>query len=109
MDFNEYQKKAFSTAQYPDKGNNVYYPVLGLCGESGEVAEKIKKVMRDHGGKFSNDKKIELGKELGDVLWYIGALATELGLDMGDIAQNNIDKLFSRKDRGKIKGSGDNR
>jgi len=109
MDFTEYQKKASSTAQYPDKGNNVYYPVLGLCGESGEVAEKIKKVMRDHGGEFSDNKKMELGKELGDVLWYIAALATELGLDMGDIAEKNIEKLFSRKDRGKIKGSGDNR
>jgi len=109
MDFTEYQKKASSTAQYPDKGNNVYYPVLGLCGESGEVAEKIKKVMRDHGGEFSDNKKMELGKELGDVLWYIAALATELGLDMGDIGEKNIEKLFSRKDRGKIKGSGDNR
>ncbi len=109
MDFNQYQKNAFSTARYPDKGKNIFYPVLGLCGESGEVAEKVKKVIRDNNGQVSENTKLELAKELGDVLWYIAALATELELDMNEIAEKNIEKLFSRRDRGKIKGSGDNR
>jgi len=109
MDFNQYQKNAFITARYPDKGKNIFYPVLGLCGESGEVAEKVKKVIRDNNGQVSENTKLELAKELGDVLWYIAALATELELDMNEIAEKNIEKLFSRKDRGKIKGSGDNR
>lgn len=108
-DFSRYQADARQTATYPDIGSNAYYPVLGLCGEAGEVAEKVKKVMRDDAGHFSKTKRHEIAKELGDVLWYCAALASELDLDLGEIAQLNLDKLSSRKARGKIGGSGDNR
>jgi len=109
MEFKDYQNKASQTAIYPNRGNNIYYPCLGLAGESGEVCEKIKKVMRDSDGKVSPETKELLKKELGDILWYISALADELGLDLDEIAQHNIDKLFSRKDRDKLHGSGDER
>lgn len=108
-EFRSYQREAGRTAAYPNIGKNATYPVLGLCGEAGEVAEKVKKVMRDDGGEFSAAKRQEIAKELGDVLWYCAALATELDLDLGDIAQTNLDKLASRQARGKIGGSGDNR
>lgn len=109
MEFNEYQKEARKTASYPDKDNNFIYPTLGLVGEAGEVAEKIKKVIRDDGGIISDQKKEEIKKELSDVLWYLSNLAYELNIDLNDIAQTNLDKLFSRLERGKIQGSGDNR
>ena len=109
MKFSEYQEKSRVTALYPDKDNNFIYPTLGLVGESGEIAEKIKKVLRDDNGQLSEEKKVEVAKELGDVLWYIAQLATELKLDLDEIAQGNIDKLYSRLDRGVIGGSGDNR
>jgi len=109
MTFEEYQKKSRETAVYPNKDNNFVYPVLGLVGESGEVAEKIKKVFRDDGGIITEQKKEDIKKELGDVLWYIAQVATELHLSLEDIASNNIEKLFSRKERGQLHGSGDNR
>jgi len=109
MNFEEYQKKSRKTAIYPDKGNNFVYPVLGLVGESGEVAEKIKKVIRDHNGVFNEKQKQEIKKELGDVLWYITQIATELGLSLDEIAVFNIKKLESRKKRNKLHGNGDNR
>ena len=102
MTFDEYQEFARSTAIYPEDCK-VTYPALGLCGEAGEVAEKVKKNIRD--GKFLDG----VGLELGDVLWYISALADDLGVTLEEIAQANVDKLQSRKDRGKIGGSGDNR
>lgn len=107
MEFSDYQNKASTTAIYPNRGNNIYYPCLGLAGESGEVCEKIKKVMRDSEGKVSPETKELLKKELGDILWYVSALADELGLNLNDIAEHNIEKLFSRKDRGKLQGNGD--
>ncbi len=107
--FSDYQNKARTTAFYPDLGNNLYYPTLGLCGESGEVAEKIKKIMRDNEGAVSDQHKAEILKELGDVLWYLSNLASELDLDLADVAEQNIRKLFSRKQRGRLKGNGDNR
>ena len=76
MDFNEYQKQAWKTAIYPNKGNNIFYPALGLGGECGEVLEKIKKIMRDNEGEISEKKKEELMKELGDGFCYLAALAT---------------------------------
>ena len=106
--FKEYQEKASTTMVY-GVGNKVIYPTLGLCGEAGEVAEKIKKVIRDNNGEFTEEKKQEIKKELGDVCWYIAAIATDLGLDLEDIAQGNIDKLFKRKDKNKLHGSGDDR
>ena len=109
MNFEEYQKESRKTAEYPDKDNNYIYPVLGLTGEAGEVAEKIKKVIRNDKGIMSEDKKIEIAKELGDVLWYIAQLATELGLKLEDVAKGNIEKLRSRQERGVIASEGDNR
>ena len=82
---------------------------MGLCGESGEVAEKIKKIMRDKDGVIGSGETEEIKKELGDVLWYLSTIAYELGVTLNDIAETNIKKLSSRKERGKIKGNGDNR
>ncbi len=110
MNFSDYQKKSRETAMYRDKDNNYIYPTLGLVGESGEDAEKIKKVYRgDNGGVMTEQVKQELAKELGDVLWYLTQLATELGLSLDEIAEKNLDKLYSRKDRGVLSGDGDNR
>ncbi len=109
MNFKEYQEKSRKTAKYPDAGKNYIYPTLGLAGEAGEVAEKIKKVIRDKGGQVNQETQDEIRKELGDVLWYVSQLATELGLSMDDIAEGNIKKLYDRMDRGVLGGSGDNR
>ncbi len=109
MTFEEYQKKSKTTAIYPNQGNNFTYTVLGLVGEAGEVAEKLKKIIRDDGGNITDDKREEIKKELGDVLWYLAQASTELGLSLDDIASANIEKLFSRKSRGVLSGSGDNR
>ncbi len=109
MTFKEYQEKSRQTAIYPGKGTNFIYPTLGLVGEAGEVAEKIKKTMRDDNGILTDEKKEELKKELGDVLWYLSQLSTEIGASLEDIAKMNIEKLFSRKERGVLSGSGDNR
>ncbi len=109
MDFKEYQDLSKKTAVYKDDNDKFYYLLLGLCGESGEVAEKGKKIIRDMGKNLTEEKKKELEKELGDVLWYISQLATELGLNLDDLAKNNLDKLFSRNSRGALHGDGDNR
>ena len=109
MDFDEYQKQSRETAIYPKLGKNFVYPVLGLVGESGEVAEKIKKILRDKNGKIGTQEKTEIGKELGDVLWYLAQVATELGLSLEEVAQVNLAKLASRQERGELRGSGDNR
>ena len=109
MDFNEYQKAARSTAIYPNIGNNITYPTLGLCGESGEVAEKVKKIIRDDGGVVTEEKKELLKKELGDATWYISNIASELGITFNEIAELNIAKLKDRQNRNVLKGSGDNR
>ena len=109
MDLNAYQAKARSTAIYPDLGNNLVYPVPGLLGEAGEVAEKVKKMVRDDGGELSDDRREAIRKELGDVLWYVSQVAAELDSNLDDIADMNIRKLEDRFNRGKIKGSGDDR
>jgi NTP pyrophosphatase (non-canonical NTP hydrolase) len=109
MEFSEYQKKSRETAIYPNQGDNFVYPTLGLVGESGEVAEKIKKIIRDNDGKMSEEKREELKKELGDVLWYLAQLSTELSLNFDEIADFNLKKLASRKERDVIHGNGDNR
>ena len=109
MNFQDYQKLSRQTAVYPQAGNNIVYPVLGLNGEAGEVAEKVKKVIRDKKGHFAKEDKKAISKELGDVLWYIAQIATELDLDLNEIAKNNLQKLISRKKRGVLHGSGDNR
>ena len=109
MNFTEYQNLALSTAIYPKKYKTIY-PALGLCGEAGEVAEKIKKSIRDSFGPgLERPFKEDLTKELGDVLWYVAALASDLNISLDDVALNNIQKLASRKKRNMIGGSGDNR
>lgn len=109
MTFEEYQAHAKETAIYPNVGNNFVYPTLGLAGETGEVAEKIKKVLRDKKGVLNEATIAELSKELGDVLWYVAALASELSISLDKIAGDNVAKLKSRKDRGQLHGGGDNR
>ena len=108
MTFNEFQEKALSTVNYGSE-NKIIYPALGLCGESGEVAEKIKKTIRDKGGKFTTEISLEIAKELGDVLWYITSLGNDLGFSLEEIANLNNEKTLSRKNRNVISGSGDNR
>ena len=109
MDFNTYQKNARLTAQYPNLGSNYIYPTLGLVGEAGEVAEKVKKVIRDKKGVFDDESKKGLKKELGDVLWYVSNLCTEFNFSLDDIALQNLEKLKLRDAKGKISGSGDDR
>lgn len=109
MTFDEYQKQSRKTAKYPNIGNNFIYPTLGLAGESGEVAEKIKKVWRDNNCQINEVEKREVTKELGDVMWYLSQLATELNLSLENIALFNLQKINLRKQNNKIKGTGDNR
>lgn len=108
MELNEYQQKALETAVYPTE-YKVIYPALGLTGEAGETADKVKKVIRDRQSQFDDNSKKEIAKELGDVLWYIAALSYDIGYTLENIAEMNYAKLCSRKDRGMIHGSGDNR
>lgn len=109
MTFEEYQKEASKTAVYPNIGDNYIYPLLGLVGESGEVVEKIKKVMRNDDGNFTPEKIEAIKAELGDVLWYFSQLCVELGIDFQDVATYNLAKLADRKERNVLKSEGDNR
>jgi NTP pyrophosphatase (non-canonical NTP hydrolase) len=109
VDLSSYQLRSRATAVYPGAGSNLTYPALGLCGEAGEAAEKVKKAIRDDGGVLTAERRDALGAELGDVLWYVAQLATEAGLDLGEIAQGNLDKLRSRRERDVLAGSGDRR
>ncbi len=109
MDFNEYQIESRKTVVYPAPGNNIIYPTLGLAAEAGEVANKVKKVLRDNRGQFGDTHKREIVAEVGDVLWYCAQIATELGLSLDDVAAENIKKLSSRMDRGVLGGNGDAR
>jgi NTP pyrophosphatase (non-canonical NTP hydrolase) len=109
MDLNAYQQAAGRTALYPDRGRNPLYPTLGLCGEAGEVADKVKKVLRDDGGVFSPERRQAIALELGDVLWYVAQLAHELGLSLEEIAGANLAKLADRAERNVLGGSGDRR
>ena len=106
---NEYQTAALQTAIYPNQGNNLIYPVLGLCGESGEVAEKVKKLIRDGDGVLTDYDRNTIAKELGDVCWYLAVLSYELDYTLEEVMQLNLDKLRSRLERGTLTGSGDNR
>jgi len=105
LNFEEYQAEARKTAIYP-KAHILVYPALGLAGEAGEFANKVKKLLRD-GAQL--DTRQKLLDELGDVLWYFAACASDLEANLNDIALNNIQKLKSRQERDQIKGSGDNR
>lgn len=103
LTFRDYQRKAARTAIYP-KSAKLTYPALGLASEAGEVAGKVKKLLRD--GELD---PLALADELGDVLWYVAALAADLGYDLDAIAERNLEKLQSRSERGTIGGNGDNR
>ena len=107
-DFNSYQRSATKTAVYPPE-HKILYPALGLAGEAGEVANKVKKVMRDGVENQPDNWKEQIASEIGDVLWYCAALATDLNMQLGMIAALNEKKLRDRFDRGKLNGSGDNR
>jgi NTP pyrophosphatase (non-canonical NTP hydrolase) len=116
MTLSDYDWLAFNTAVYPTRhlpgwreGEPPTYPALGLCGEAGEVAEKVKKVIRDDGGVVSEEARTAIILELGDALWYLAAVARDIGSSLEDVAQANIKKLQSRIDRGTLRGSGDGR
>ena len=108
-DFDKYQRECKKTAVYPKVGKSFVYPLLGLVGEAGEVSEKIKKLFRDDGGKLTSERKEEIVKELGDTLWYMAQLSTELDIKFSNVVKANLEKLSSRKARGKLHGDGDNR
>jgi NTP pyrophosphatase (non-canonical NTP hydrolase) len=103
----KYQIQALQTAVYP-KDMRIVYPALGLAGEAGEVANKVKKLYRD-GGLDDKEKRGEVAKEIADCLWYCAALAHDLGVSLGFIAKQNLLELASRAERGTLHGSGDNR
>lgn len=127
LSFADYQRLSRRTAIYPNMGRNILYPTLGLNGESsetviglleailglvknsGNISEAVKKSQRDDAGILTHEKREQITKELGDILWYISALSWEIGVPLHVIAKNNISKLHSRKKRGKLKGSGDDR
>jgi NTP pyrophosphatase (non-canonical NTP hydrolase) len=108
MDLNHYQQAARGTAIYSER-HRVIYPALGLASEAGEVAGKIKKVLRDQDGDFASAPLDTIKDELGDVLWYVAVLAGDLGLSLEEIALENLDKLASRRARGRLSGGGDRR
>jgi NTP pyrophosphatase (non-canonical NTP hydrolase) len=99
LTFEEYQHQASETALYPKRLQNLEYPTLGLAGEAGEVANIVKKIQRDFGGKLTDEIRLKLKDELGDVLWYISACGDELGLTLEEIAEFNIKKLAARHQR----------
>lgn len=114
MTFNEYQEKAITTDLYDQPmeavtDHSFLEKAFGLVGEAGEVAEKLKKIIRDKDGEMTDEDKAEIIKEFGDVLWYLSSLSHYLGYSLDDVATKNIDKIMSRKARGLTKGSGDNR
>ena len=108
LSLNEYQKGALETAVYPEQ-YRVIYPALGLAGEAGEAADKVKKLIRDDHGEISDEKRHAIAMEIGDVLWYCATLSHDLGYTLEDVGRMNYEKLLSRKQRGKICGSGDER
>lgn len=104
--FTEYQEEAVKTALYPMP---IIYPTLAVNGEAGEIAEKVKKVLRDNEGTFTKEAKIAIAKEIGDVLWYLANLANDLDISLEEIALLNIKKINTRKNKNLIHGNGDNR
>ena len=107
-DLDMYQKVAKQTAIYP-REQAIIYPTLGLTGEAGEVANKVKKIIRDDGNKINESLVQEISAEIGDCLWYISVLADDIGFKLSDIANANLIKLANRKEKGTIHGSGDKR
>ena len=108
LTLDEYQLLAARTATY-GAGTEIIYPTLGLANEAGEVAGKVKKVLRDNDGFFTHEYILAIKKELGDTLWYLAMTAKDLNLSLGEIAQENLNKLADRAERGVIGGDGDNR
>jgi NTP pyrophosphatase (non-canonical NTP hydrolase) len=110
--FNNYQDDIAPVAIYPEAGTGsamaLAYVGLGL-GEAGEIQGKIKKILRDNGGVVTDEIRLEIAKEVGDLLWYVARTSEELGYDLEEIAKMNVSKLKSRMDRGVLGGSGDNR
>jgi len=109
MDLAEFQRGALRTAAPRDMRNELLHLVLGLVGESGEIAEKFKKWVRDLDSEESLIDRADIAKELGDVLWYVAVLADYLALSLDDLATANLAKLAGRQGRGALGGSGDNR
>ena len=116
MELNDYQTKALETAVYPHEYKTIY-PALGMNGEAGEVADKVKKVLRDFAVMYDSNGSIvlpsnireEIAKEIGDVLWYVATMANDIGYTLEEIATMNYQKLKSRQERNKLSGNGDNR
>lgn len=110
MTFDDYQKRALTTVlSTGDELKDRLHWVLGINGEAGEIAEKTKKIIRDKNGAMDEQDKTELGKEIGDVLWYLAVFSKHLGLSLDNVAAANLQKLADRKKRDVLKGSGDNR
>ncbi len=109
MDLDEYQKLALRTAASKDKKNELFHLLLGLCGESGEIAEKAKKIIRDKESDFSEWDVEDITKELGDVLWHVAVIANYFDISLDEVGRKNIQKLADRQKRNVIGGSGDNR
>ena len=113
MKIEEYSQKALSTLtsthDYGDISSELMAQVLGLIGESSEVAEKFKKIIRVKSGVLTDEDRQEIVKELGDILWYVNSVATLMGSNLEEVASKNLEKVLSRKERGQIHGSGDNR
>lgn len=109
MNFTDYQEQASRTVAYPRVGDNYVFPTLGLAGEAGEIANKVKKIERDHAGVVTEEVRASIAGELGDLLWYVAALCTELRLDLDEVASENLRKLSIRAENGLLGGSGDTR
>ena len=109
--FKDYQCFARDTAIYPNQGKlgGLTYSSLGLVGEAGEIANKVKKILRDDYGVIQSTKIDEIGDEIGDVLWYLANICEDLGIELAEVAEVNLNKLYDRKERGVLKGSGDKR
>lgn len=108
-DFDTYQQESRKTWHVIPMNHSIVYPTMGMVNEAGEVAGKVKKIFRDHGGEISEADRQALKKELGDVLWYLAQICTELDLSLQEVAEANLVKLFSRLERGQIRGDGDER
>lgn len=107
--FDVYQQESRKTWNQIPMNHSIVYPTMGMVNEAGEVAGKVKKIFRDRGGEITEADREALKQELGDVLWYMAQICTELNLSLQEVAESNLTKLFSRLERGQIKGDGDNR
>lgn len=108
-DFATYQRESRKTWNLVKMDHQIVYPTLGLVNEAGEFAGKVKKIFRDKGGIISEEDRQALKMELGDVLWYLTQICTDLNISLDEVASTNLEKLFSRLERGQIRGDGDNR